>query len=96
MDKDPIDAAGYLIAGFDNVFPLTQTEYTGIFTSVLARLFQSITVVDYHISCFPENEYLRDSYDQKLKIFKLLSTIPESNVYKIWDEVKKKCNTMMT
>lgn len=94
VDKDPIDAAGYIIAGFNYVFPLTQTEYTGLFTSILARLFQSIAVVDYHISCFPENEYLRDNYDKKLKIFKLLTTIPENRVYKIWDEIIKKCNDM--
>ncbi|EDV24398.1 uncharacterized protein TRIADDRAFT_56167 [Trichoplax adhaerens] len=89
INQDPLTAAGHLIAGFNSVFPLTDIEYKGLYTMILARLFQSITLVDYHISCFPENEYLKGHYDKKLKIYDLLSCASERKVYKIWDEIMK-------
>ncbi len=59
LDKDdPLGAAVWVVAGYHEVYPLTELEFRVVFPLMCARLAVSVTIAAVQRSQEPENEYL--------------------------------------
>jgi 4-aminobutyrate aminotransferase-like enzyme/Ser/Thr protein kinase RdoA (MazF antagonist) len=59
LDKpDPLAAAASVVAGYNEVFPLTAQELETLFSLICARLIISVTNSAYQRTVEPENDYL--------------------------------------
>jgi len=59
MDKaDPISAAAHVVAGYHEVFPLTEPELEALFPLICTRLCLTVTNAAYQRAVEPNNEYL--------------------------------------
>ncbi|RDD42497.1 Hydroxylysine kinase [Trichoplax sp. H2] len=87
VPHDRIRALGHLISGFHSVFPLTEVEYKSIYTLIILRLVQTSILTKYSSNLQPDNEFTMDSYEEKLEILKFLLSIPERDVYAVWDKI---------
>ena len=86
-DIEPVQAAGYLIAGFHKVFPLTYHEYKALHKIATSRLLQSVIMAHYELSRDATNPYILNCYKEKCKIFNLLNSMTEKEIYRIWDDI---------
>lgn len=84
---EPLEAAGYTIAGFHKVFPLTLSEYKALHKIATSRLLQSVITAHYELAKDTTNPYILNYYQEKCKIFNLLNSTSEIEIYRIWDDI---------
>lgn len=69
-EDDVLEVSGYIIAGYQSVFPLPGLEFDLLYDVVSARLSQVFLITSSHEKEYPNNEYLRKllvDYLTKLK-----------------------------
>jgi 4-aminobutyrate aminotransferase-like enzyme/Ser/Thr protein kinase RdoA (MazF antagonist) len=71
---DPISAAADIIKGYNEVFPLHESEVAVLFTLIRTRLAMSVAIAAYQVSLEPENEYLKIS---QRSVWRLLQRLQE-------------------
>lgn len=84
---DPIEVGGPVLAGWESLFPLNESERECLFTLVLCRFCQSLLYARYFVILNPENEeYLMISSKRGLGILKQLMELGKEKVEKVWFE----------
>jgi len=76
MDKqDPLAAAGHIVAGYHQVYPLTEIEVSILFDLICMRLCMSLCHAAHQSQLAPDNEYLKISQKPAWELLKQLSSI---------------------
>lgn len=79
-----VSVAGHVLRGYQSVYSLSQSELSLLYWSVAARFFQSIVIGLYKQSLEPENIYLSQSSQLKLKILASYISMPGVEVLNSW------------
>lgn len=87
INHDQFRALGHIISGYHSVFPITKEEYKGLYTLLVARLVQTLTLCKFVSTVDPDNPFVMSSYENKWDKLKLILSISESDVYAIWDPI---------
>ena len=87
VDDNLIQAAGKLIAGYHSVLPITEMEYKGLPTIIMARLFQSIVIANHQYFKDSGNEYIMTKYDKKWEVLKLFLSTPLDEIFAVWNKI---------
>lgn len=69
-EDDVLEVSGYIIAGYQSVFPIPGLEFELLYDVISARLCQVFLITSSHEKEYPNNEYLRKllvDYLAKLK-----------------------------
>ncbi|KAM4036157.1 hydroxylysine kinase isoform 1-T5 [Anomaloglossus baeobatrachus] len=87
---DPLPVGGYVLAGFESVFPLTKEEKAALFTLVCCRFSQSLVMARYSVLLCPQNEeYLMITAKTGWKHLMTLLDIGKEAIEKIWEETAR-------
>lgn len=89
IDREVIQAAGQLVAGYHSILPITEMEYKGLPTIIAARLFQSIVIANYQYSLYPGNEYIMSRYSKKWELLNLFLSTPPDEIFTVWNKIIK-------
>ncbi len=73
--KDPLTAAGYIIKGYHQTFPLEETELSVLFDLICMRLCMSLCHAAQQSSLAPDNDYLNISQIPAWELLKQLSNV---------------------
>ncbi|KAM4748492.1 hydroxylysine kinase [Rhinophrynus dorsalis] len=91
--KDPLHVGGYILAGFESVFPLMPEEREALFILVNCRFAQSLVMARYSVMLCPENEeYLMITAKTGWKHLLTLQDMGKEAVEKIWFDTAKSYN----
>jgi 4-aminobutyrate aminotransferase-like enzyme/Ser/Thr protein kinase RdoA (MazF antagonist) len=74
--KDPIATAAQVVAGYHQVYPLTEPEVEALYSLAVTRLCCSVCYAEYQKAQAPENEYLNISNASAWKLLEALSGRP--------------------
>ena len=89
LDKpDPVTAAAKVIAGYHQVFPLTEDEIQLLFPMICMRLTNTVCTAAHHISVDPENEYIRIS---EAPAWNTLSKLRMIHPNRAWYQFREAC-----
>ncbi|ANN62244.1 phosphotransferase (plasmid) [Mesorhizobium loti NZP2037] len=76
--NDPLAAAGDFIRGFHLVKPISKTEGSVLFKTIMARMVMRIAITEWRAVKFPENrKYILRNTPQVWRQFRVLSGMPE-------------------
>ncbi|XP_068599779.1 hydroxylysine kinase-like [Brachionichthys hirsutus] len=83
--QTPIEVGGLVLAGWESVFPLNESEKDCLYVLVLSRFCQSFVVAHYNVSQNPENEeYLMVTAKTAAHVFQQLLDHGKEKVEKVW------------
>ncbi len=75
---DPVAAAAHVVAGYHEVFPLTEPELSALYPLVLRRLCVSVCLSAHRRSAEPDNEYLLVTETPAWEVLEKLRDVPPS------------------
>ncbi|XP_069480519.1 hydroxylysine kinase [Ambystoma mexicanum] len=91
--QDPLRVAGYVLAGFESIIPLTPEERGALFILVKCRFSQSLVMARYSVLQYPENEeYLMITAKTGWKHLLALADSGKEAIEKIWFDTAKAYN----
>ena len=85
--SSPLDAAGSVIKGFNQQYPLTETEISVLFELICMRLCMSVCICAHQQSEQPDNHYLRISEKPAWQALKLLRQVSPDFVHYIFRDI---------
>ncbi|XP_044216465.1 hydroxylysine kinase [Thunnus albacares] len=81
----PIEVGGPILAGWESVLPLNETEKDCLYVLVLSRFCQSLVFARYSVTLQPENaEYLMISSKKGIHIVRQLWELGKEHMEKVW------------
>ncbi|KAM4675609.1 hydroxylysine kinase [Discoglossus pictus] len=88
--NDVLHVGGYVLAGYENIIPLTAEERQALFILVNCRFIQSLVMARYTVLLHPENEeYLMITAKTGWKHLMTLTNLGKEGVEKIWFDTAK-------
>jgi 4-aminobutyrate aminotransferase-like enzyme/Ser/Thr protein kinase RdoA (MazF antagonist) len=87
--SSPLEAAGLIIKGFNQQYPLTETEISVLFELICMRLCMSVCICAHQQSEQPENHYLRISEKPAWQVLKILRQVSPDFAHYIFRDL---CN----
>ncbi|XP_070817278.1 hydroxylysine kinase isoform X2 [Chaetodon trifascialis] len=82
---EPIEVGGHVLAGWESVLPLNETEKDCLFVLVLSRFCQSLVLARYSVTLNPENEeYLMITSRTGIHILRQMWELGREQVEKVW------------
>jgi Ser/Thr protein kinase RdoA (MazF antagonist)/murein DD-endopeptidase MepM/ murein hydrolase activator NlpD len=73
--SSPLDAAGLVIKGYNDQYPLTETEISVLFELICMRLCMSVCICAYQQAEQPDNHYLKISEKPAWQVLKTLRQV---------------------
>ena len=80
-ETDPLAAAAEIVAGYHEVFPLTELELEALYTLICMRLAVSVTNSALQQKLHPDNKYLLVSERPAWALLEKLSSVDPSLLY---------------
>ena len=81
---DAIHAVRHMLAGYQEVWPLSPAELGFLYWTVAARTCQSLAIGLNQSAQEPDNLYLQEGLDAKKEILKYYVAIPKEELMQIW------------
>ncbi|KAG8228449.1 hypothetical protein J437_LFUL009100 [Ladona fulva] len=91
-DMDPLEASGYVLAGYSAVRKLPEVEYKLLKICVAARFCQSLVLGAYSYSLNPTNDYVMITAKLGWKHLHYLWNTPSESIHCKWEEIKETMN----
>ncbi|XP_068599629.1 LOW QUALITY PROTEIN: hydroxylysine kinase-like [Brachionichthys hirsutus] len=91
--QTPIEVGGLVLAGWESVFPLNESEKDCLYVLVLSCFCQSLLLSRYNVSQNPENEeYLMSTSKNGIRIVHQLWELGKEEVEKVWFQTAAQFN----
>lgn len=82
---NPPEVGGFILAGWESVFPLNEAEKECLYTLVLSRFCQSCLLARHMVLLHPDNaEYVMTTSKKGLSILRRLWELGKEEVEKVW------------
>lgn len=87
VHSNPLEVGGPILAGWESVLPLNETERDCLYVLVMSRFCQSIVIASHSVKLHPENaDYLLSTSRKGVSIFCQLWKLGKEKVEKVWFE----------